>query len=142
MAALREIFIEDAAQITYLSNQLGYKINIEGTRAQIQEVISHPDHCAFVIADGEKILGWIHAFKTLRIESKPFVEIGGLVVDENYRRQGIGRKLVDHIKNWSLENNFKTVRVRCNSKRKEAHHFYVETGFKESKEQKIFETSV
>lgn len=142
MAVLREISVDDAAQITLLSAQLGYKINAQETAEQIRNVISHPDHCAFVIANQEKILGWIHAFKTFRIESKPFVEIGGLVVDENHREKGIGNKLVEKIKEWSRENNNHTVRVRCNTKRTEAHLFYNKTGFTESKEQKIFQLSL
>ena len=69
MAALREISVDDAAQISSLSAQLGYTISIDDTASQIRHVISHPDHCAFVIAENEKIIGWIHAFKTIRIES-------------------------------------------------------------------------
>ncbi|MGI8893876.1 MAG: GNAT family N-acetyltransferase [Bacteroidia bacterium] len=142
MAALREISVDDAAQIAFLSTQLGYNLNVDETTFQIKEVLSHPDHCAFVIAKEDKIIGWIHAFKTMRIESPPFVEIGGLVIDENHRGQGIGNKLVEKIKAWTLENNFSKVRVRCSTKRKEAHLFYNKIGFTESKEQKIFEVSL
>lgn len=142
MTALREISVNDAAQITSLSAQLGYAISIEDTASQIALVISHPDHCAIVIVENEKIIGWIHAFKTFRLESKPFVEIGGLVVDENYRGKGVGKKLINYIKKWCRENHFSLLRVRTNIKRKDAHIFYNKIGFRESKEQKIFETSV
>jgi GNAT superfamily N-acetyltransferase len=90
----------------------------------------------------KKQIGWIHAFKTLRIESKPFIEIGGLVVDENYRGKGVGKLLINAIKNWSEQEEISTIRVRCHTKRKEAHLFYNKLGFSESKEQKIFEIRI
>lgn len=142
MVALREISVDDAAQISSLSFQLGYKINIADTVSQIQNVMSHPDHCAFVIADNERILGWIHAFKTLKIESKSSIEIGGLVVDENHRGRGIGRRLVERVKEWSKESDIPVLRVRTSIKRNDAHTFYNSLGFSESKEQKVFEITV
>ncbi len=50
------------------------------------------DNCAFVAIIEGKIIGWIHAFKALRIETKPFIEIGGLVVDEIYREKKVLEK--------------------------------------------------
>ena len=95
-----------------------------------------------VIASNEKIVGWIHGFYSLRIESDFFVEIGGLVVDENFRKNGIGKKLVDKVMEWSKLKNCEKVRVRCNVIRKESHKFYENIGFEINKEQKIFSKPV
>ena len=46
--------------------------------------MSSNNHTAFVALTDEKIVGWIHGFRALLLESKPFVEIGGLLVDENF----------------------------------------------------------
>ena len=135
---IREIALQDAEGVSGLSKQLGYDLSAPQTASQIQEILSSTDNCAFVGLDNGKIIGWVHAFKTIRIETKTFVEIGGLVIDENYRGKGVGKKLVSRIKQWCVEQEVRSLRVRCNTKRAEAHKFYLTLGFSEMKEQKVF----
>jgi GNAT superfamily N-acetyltransferase len=102
-------------------------------------MLGSKEHFVRVAVVENKIVGWIHAFKTVRIETTPFIEIGGLVVDKDFRGKGIGKKLVDVISQWCEHENISSLRVRCNIKRKEAHLFYLGIGFNETKEQKVFE---
>ena len=132
----------DAESIANLSNQLGYKASIEKTTDRLSQIILNQDHCAFVATYNGNIIGWIHGFYTLRIESDPFVEIGGLVIEENHRRMGIGKTLIQKVAEWAMQKNVSTIRVRCNTTRKDAHQFYVGVGFDETKEQKIFTRSL
>lgn len=134
----RHITDNDAEQVARLTLQLGYNAPSGETTMRIMEITGHPDHCAFVAHEQETIIGWIHGFHTLRLESDPFVEIGGLVVDENHRGKGIGKALVDQVKAWARERGVATVRVRCNTTRTETHRFYEQLGFRETKEQKVF----
>ncbi len=136
--SIREISLDDAETITTLSYQLGYEISMEQTRFNIQQILKSKDNCAFVAIADEKVIGWIHAFKTMRIESPPFIEIAGLVVDIDYHGNGVGKTLVRKISDWSYAANNSTLRVRCNIKRLEAHKFYTSIGFKQIKEQKVF----
>jgi N-acetylglutamate synthase-like GNAT family acetyltransferase len=135
---IRKISVEDAPAVSSLSQQLGYQLSPSETAGQIKEVMASSDNCAFVALSDEKIIGWIHGFKAVRMETKSFVEIGCLVVDENYRGKGMGKKLIDRIKHWCVEQDVRSLRVRCNTKRAEAHQFYLTLGFSEMKEQKIF----
>jgi GNAT superfamily N-acetyltransferase len=48
----------------------------------------------------------------MRLETKTFIEIGGLVIDENYRGKGIGKILVSKIKEWCIEQKISSLRVR------------------------------
>jgi len=50
--------------------------------------------------------------------------------------------LVSKIKEWCIEQKISSLRVRCNTKRKEAHQFYFKNGFSETKEQKVFELKI
>lgn len=136
---IRTITIDAAKEIQLLSKQLGYEMSLDDTMEQIKEILSSTSDFAVVALIENKIVGWIHVFKALRLETKPFAEIGGLVVDENYRNKGIGKKLVEGIKQWCIEKNINDVRVRSNVKRKEAHQFYTSVGFNEMKEQKVFQ---
>ena len=100
--SIREARVEDVTIMTNLSNQLGYQIEIEQTKERLMHILTHQDNCVFVALEGELVIGWSHGFYTLRVESAPFVEIGGLVIDENYRRNGIGSMLVDKVIDLSL----------------------------------------
>jgi N-acetylglutamate synthase-like GNAT family acetyltransferase len=136
---LRQAELKDVEFITELSNQLGYKTTIEKIQNRISEILNNVDNCVYVIIDNENIIGWIHCFYSLRVESDSFVEIGGLVVDENYRRKGVGKILVTKVIEWARSKKSNKIRVRCNTLRKETHVFYNRIGFIETKEQKIFD---
>jgi GNAT superfamily N-acetyltransferase len=136
--SIRPMQLQDAQAINSLSQKLGYEISIEDTQSCIQQILQRNDDISLVATIENNIVGWIHAFKAYRIETKPFIEIGGLVVDETHRGKGIGKLLVNEIKNWCIANNIYDLRVRCNTKRKDSHQFYRQIGFTEMKEQKVF----
>jgi len=98
----------------------------------------HPDNVVFVACISKKVVGWIHVCINFRIESDSYAEIGGLVVDENYRGKGIGKLLVEEAERWAQEKKFTKLRVRSNVIRKNTHRFYLHFGYKEEKEQKVF----
>jgi GNAT superfamily N-acetyltransferase len=135
----REAELKDAECIANLSTQLGYGSTIEEIRTRLSDVLNHADHCVYVIIDNEDIIGWIHGFYALRVESDSFVEIGGMVVDEKYRRKGVGKMLVENVVEWSRLKTMHKIRVRCNTQRIETHMFYKSIGFVETKEQKILD---
>ena len=139
---IRSIAEQDAEAINALSTQLGYAMPIEQTLANIRSVLGTKGHSAFVAIFENKIIGWIGVAEALQIESAPFCEIRGLIVDERYRGRGIGKLLIEKVKQWSKETGNKALRLRCNMTRKEAHLFYQHLGFKEIKEQKVFEMKI
>lgn len=139
MVEIRAITEKDTESVAGLSTQLGYQSNIEQTLLRIRKINNNNDNCAYVALFDNKLAGWIHGFYTLRIESDPFVEIGGLVVDAEYRNLKIGKQLIDRVKLWAKEHQVKKLKVRCNTKRTESHQFYERIGFTENKRQVAFE---
>ncbi len=131
--------MDDAYAIAALSEQWGYRSTKESMLRCLQDIGKNSDHVIYVMLNDTQIVGWIHGIYSLRIESDPFVEIGGLVVDKDYRRQGLGKLLVDKIVEWSLSRNCHKMRVRCNIIRPEANAFYGSIGFKEIKQQKVYD---
>lgn len=82
------------------------------------------------VADLDKaVVGWLHAYLVARVGVAPFVEIAGLIVDEQYRGKGIGSKLVEVAIFW-VKSMGVSVRVRSHSKRDASHQFYQALGFK------------
>src|SRR5215470_2307078 len=139
---IRSITDQDAEAVNALSTQLGYPMSIEQTLANIKLVLGTKGHNAFVAVDENNIIGWIGVAEALQIESAPFCEIRGLIVDERYRGHGIGKLLIEKVKQWSKATGNKSLRLRTNMIRKEAHLFYQHLGFKEIKEQKVFEMKI
>lgn len=142
ISQLKSISQTEAQEILSLSKQLGYENNFELLLERLQEIIPLKDHAIFVAKAEGKIVGWLHCLICLRVESSLFVEVTGLVVDENVRGQQIGKKLIESSKQWSQNHGISTIRIRCNVLRTESHKFYQALGFSSSKEQKVFEMSL
>jgi GNAT superfamily N-acetyltransferase len=136
---IRQISLEDAERITELSGQLGYTISHKQTEKNIALILHQDNHDAFVAIHNNEVIGWMGLGQSLSLESYPFCEIHGLVIDAKFRKQGVGKLLIDKAKQWAKEKGFEKIRLRCNIKRTETHLFYQHIGFKETKQQKIFE---
>ena len=139
---IREMTADDAKAVNILSKQLGYPLSIEQTLQNINAVLENKDHTAFVAEYENKIVGWIGASQAIMIEVMPHCEINGLVIDQDHRGMGIGKLLIDKVKQWAREKNNSKIGLRCNVKRTEAHLFYQHLGFTEIKQQKNFVISI
>lgn len=140
---IRPAILDDIADISSLSRQLGYQSSAAQVKKRLEKILTSNEHCVFVACqlDG-KISGWIHVFSTLRVESDPFSEIGGLVVDELQRNQGIGAKLVCAAQEWTAQKGFAVLKVRSRRERKDAKEFYLKMEFSLFKAQNVFEKMV
>lgn len=126
-------------QICALTSQLGYENSQASMHKQLEALLASKIDGIFVAIAEEKTVGWIHCGYRLTLEGPPFVEILGLVVDVTFRKQQIGKKLIEAVKNWSQAFEIDKIRVRCNIKRLESHEFYKSTGFEETKRQVVFD---
>ncbi len=133
---IRKLNPSDAPDIGMLCENLGYSIDLDEVHKHVQSIISNDDHVAYMAVQDNQSIGFIHAFKTFRLTSKPFVEIGGLVVAESDRSKGIGKALIQYVEDTFAANE--EIRVRCNVKRTSAHRFYKGLNYEEKKEQKVF----
>jgi GNAT superfamily N-acetyltransferase len=97
------------------------------------------DNAVYVMEfSSNEISGWVHVHGRLLIEAYPFAEIGGLVVDNNHRRKGIGENLIRKCEEWARKKGYQEIRVRSNGQRKEAHEFYKRIGFENLKWQEVY----
>jgi GNAT superfamily N-acetyltransferase len=139
---IRQILPKDASPVALLCLQLGYDISTEQVVENIESVLANKDHDAYVAVHENEVIGWVGVTWIFQIESRPYCEIRGLVIDRQHRNKGIGRMLIEKARQWGKEKGNNKLRLRCNIKRTEAHLFYQHLGFKEIKVQKIFETEI
>ncbi|HEY1871957.1 MAG TPA: GNAT family N-acetyltransferase [Chitinophagaceae bacterium] len=139
---IRQILSRDASDVARLCQQLGYELPKALAAENIKSILNNKDNDAFVALAEDKVIGWIGVSQAIQIESAPFCEIRGLIVDGLYRKNGIGKMLIEKAAVWGRERGNKKLRLRCNVKRTEAHLFYHHLNFKEIKEQKVFEIAI
>jgi len=136
---IRRVRLTDSDQIEKLIIQLGYKATADDVVMRISEISKDKSQIIYVSThNDDEILGWVHALKVQYLESEPFIEIGGLVVDSNHRGKGIGKSLMKAIERWAILQNCQVIRLRSNIIRNEAHIFYQKIGYRNIKTQYTF----
>lgn len=136
---IRRAVLSDSAELARLTAQLGYPASEPVIRARLMRMIDSPADRLLVAADARgNLAGWIHGFLSQLLESDFRVEIGGLLVDEKRRRNGVGRRLVRALDDWAVERGAAELSVRCREERAESHKFYESLLFRHTKTQRVF----
>lgn len=125
----------DLARVSELSVQLGYPASPESLHSRFATIAADGAQGLFVAELDGRVIGWIHVHPRVLLESEPYAEIGGLVVDTGARRSGAGRALVREAERFARSAGFATMRVRSNVVRVEAHAFYPALGYAQLKTQ-------
>jgi GNAT superfamily N-acetyltransferase len=138
-AKIRPARKRDAERIALLAGQLGYPSSTVQVLQRLDRIKGNNQHAVFVAESKDgRVVGWLHVFVGHLVESDPYAEIGGLVVDELHRSAGIGRLLLQRAEAWAHAKGCQTVRLRSNIIRKEAHEFYLKRGYNLTKTQHAF----
>jgi len=126
----------DAPAVARLATQLGYPSTAAQIERRFRALGESPDARA-LIAEGPDgaVLGWVHVYGTRHLESDATAEIGGLVVDEAARGQGVGSALMIAGEAWARERGYESASIRSNVVRVEAHEFYKSRGYEVVKSQ-------
>ena len=136
---IRRLTADDAEAAAELSIQLGYPCPAADLRERIEEMLRAADRVAFAaVVDGE-LVGWIDAAMERHLQSPASAVIGGLVVREDMRGLGVGRRLCLEIEQWARSKSVPLVRVRSQIKREDAHRFYLRDGYNKVKTSLVFE---
>ncbi len=137
---LRPAAPEDVPVLAELAAQLGYPSTPEQIAARLAALWDLPGHTVLVAVDpaAGTVIGWIHVGSTRWLESEPYAEIGGLVVDSGWRGRRVGERLARAGIEWAATLRFREVRVRSNVVRTDAHRFYERLGFTRVKSQAVF----
>jgi GNAT superfamily N-acetyltransferase len=140
--SIRRLTVADAEAAAELSGQLGYSCSAEDLRERIEELSRAGDRVAFAAVIDGQIAGWIDAAMERHLQSPASAVIGGLVVRENMRGQGVVRRLCLEVEQWARNKSVPLVRVRSQIKREDAHRFYLRDGYRNVKTSLVFEKTV
>ena len=138
----REINTADAPEVAKICKEaLGYDINVESVKRQIEKLTNDKNQHIIIGYEDEntrKIIGFVHAQMYESFYSDLGLNILGLAVNSDFQGRGIGRKLMNKLEDYTVENNISFIRLNSAMKREEAHKFYEHIGYTCDKVQKRF----
>ena len=140
--SIRRLSVDDAEAAAELSSQLGYPSSPGDFRDRIEELSRTTDRVAFAAVVDGQIVGWIDAAMERHLQYAASAVIGGLVVREDMRGLGVGRRLCVEVEEWARSKSVALVRVRSQIKREDAHRFYLRDGYRQVKTSLVFEKPV
>ena len=135
---IRGALPQDYARIAELAGQLSYPSSAEEIATRLEDMNRSSDHSVFVAALDGKVAGWLGVYVCRMVEAEARAEVSGLVVDQRFRSQGIGRHLLARAERWAREKGCGVIGLRSNVIRDRAHAFYERQGYKHEKTQKAF----
>jgi GNAT superfamily N-acetyltransferase len=141
-ATIRLARVSDAHHIAGLTAQLGYDVPESDMSARLARILSRRDHRFFVAELDGRPVAWLHALVAEYVETGAFVVIGGLVVDRDHRKRGIGRLLMEEAEAWARQQGCAVVRLWSTAARTAAHRFYEGLGYANIKTQYAFAKSL
>ena len=130
--------LEDIPFLVRLLEQLfciekDFTFNPQKHTQGLEQLIKDPTSYVFVGKFENEIIAMI-TLQTLisSVSGTKSALIEDFVVDEEYKYLGVGTQLFEHIKQFSLQNNFKRLQLVCDDNNEHAKNFYTKKAFKPS----------
>src|SRR4030042_4391820 len=123
---------EDAAVISELTNELGYKISPEATRQKISRLSRRANDRIMVAEFENEVVGVLslHIMPLLHLE-KNLCRITAMIVRSTHRRKYIGQRLLEMAEACALANDCGRIEITSGHQREDAHAFYAHLGYAE-----------
>src|ERR671910_1634725 len=135
---VREANVEDAAEICGLASELAETVGDEAPtekaiRARLEELLDEPRALVLVAENEAGIVGGVSFWiKPDLAHGDTVVEVPMLVVAEDHRRTGIGKLLMEEVRNVASDNGASQIELVATSANVAAREFYRSLGFVEA----------
>ena len=138
----RKINTADTPEVAEICKAaLGYDVDVENVKKQIAKLTNDKNQHIIIGYEDEitrKIIGFVHAQMYESFYSDLGLNILGLAVNPDFQGRGIGKKLMNKLEDYAVDNNISFIRLNSAMKREEAHKFYEHIGYSCDKIQKRF----
>ena len=129
---IREAEPEDIFALTQLINELGYDTTKDEMKIRFENIQNHKDYKTFVLTIDTQVSGMIGLTKNYFYEQNGiYIRVLALVTSNEFRQNGIGRKLMEAAENWAKEIGADTVLLNCGNREERAiaQLFYKKIGY-------------
>ena len=130
---IRSAQIKDVNVVASLLAQMGYPQEISILSPKIEQLIADENEVFLVAEIDERVCGFIsmHYVPQLAVKGD-YARVSYFCVDENYRSQKIGQKLLSYVEELAQKRQCDRVELRSADYRKDAHRFYLNNGYIDS----------
>ncbi len=135
MIEIRQASLDDIPHLTTLlkilfSIEEDFTFNEAKQRSGLQQIIDNELSCVFVAEHGGSIIGMCTGQLTVSTaEGGPALLVEDVVVAEEWRSQGIGRRLMDEIYRWGLQMRVSRLQLLADKANTHALGFYRSIGW-------------
>jgi len=132
---IRKAIQKDVSQLAILMGELGYPTTTDEMETRFSKISLNPLYNTQVAEKNGVIVGMIGMMLGFSYDkNEDYVRIVALVVDSEYRKLGIGKKLIEKAEEWAKGQGANKMALNSGnrSERDDAHHFYIKQGFEGS----------
>jgi GNAT superfamily N-acetyltransferase len=129
---IRKATINDIPKIVVLMEQLGYPTTVDKMNFRFKAIAGNPSYHTLVAELNGEVVGMAGLNIGFFYENDgSYVRIIAFVVDKNYRRKRIGKKLIQEAESWAREQGAIAIALNSGNRgeRKDAHQFYSNMGY-------------
>jgi len=129
---IRKIQMEDLSGMAYLYKGLwNEESNLECMKFLFGKIKSNQDYFILNAFSNGKIIGTILGIVCYSLygDCKPFLVVEDFIIDDNFKRKGIGRKLLHAIENEGKARGCNQVILVTDFERKDTQRFYESCGY-------------
>ena len=134
MMEVRPAREDDTGAVAALGEQLRYEVTATEVAERLASIARDPEAAVLVAEVEGSVVGWIHVYGVTWVQMGRFAGVGGMVVADERRGEGIGSRLLEAAETWARDRSYPLIRVRSNVIRDRAHSFYIERGYQTEKQ--------
>jgi GNAT superfamily N-acetyltransferase len=132
----------DVSGLTDLINQwdnLESKVTSDFVREKLSGILKNKKSAVLVAENNEhKIIAYVYLFEVPFLEGDSPVELHSVLVDKNYRGQGIGKLIMQKAEEWAKSVGYKKIILSSRIQLEKAHGMYEGLGFTKYKQSFFF----
>ncbi|WP_286154918.1 GNAT family N-acetyltransferase [Bacillus sp. FJAT-27264] len=133
---IRKCGMEDLEKITALLRELGYPTTVNVMKERLEGMENNPLQCTLVAELDNEVVGMIglRQVSSFSKQQESITEITALIVSEEIRGNGLGKRLVAAGEEWARHKGCCKLFLRSGNRveRAPAHAFYKHIGFEKT----------
>jgi len=131
MRTIRRAGAADAESIGILYNELN-TLSVPSVLPERIATIANSEHTHLLVCeDGGNVIATalVCLCQDVMFDSQPFALIENVVVSADYKREGIGKSMMDYIEAFCVEQDCSKIMLQTSSKNRDARDFYTALGY-------------
>ena len=133
---IRKCCMNDLERVTALLREFGYPTTLSVMKERMQDMENDSLHCTLVAELDNEVVGMVglRQISSYYKQKECITEITALIVSEQLRGNGLGKRLVASAEEWARQQGCNQLFLRSGNRveRAPAHAFYRHIGFEKS----------